>query len=1068
MLSMSSLPKVSLTGVVAFALFGFQSEQGAADRLAQARNLGKAFYENPTTQTESVEQFKKALDMAPDSARERINYGLSLLRAAKTKEGIAELEKAQKQDPSIPHTWFNLGVAFKKDSRYDEAIAQFQGMIRLVPEEPISHYNLGYLYRLSGKPEEAIKEFELSSKYNPDLAGPHFALYTSWRQSRPEDAAKESAIFQEIRKRHTGAAVPEDLEWSFFAEVYDPAEPAVVQARETPALQLHSEKIADHPGTGCGLAAADLDGDGTADLITWSSTKIQAYRSGSKALDLGIAGVKDIVSVVPGDFNNDGLADLLVLTKAGAELWVNAKGKFTKSAVALPAGPFTSAVWLDYDHDYDLDLFLLGEHSVLMRNNGTAGFSDESKAFPFVSGTATLGVTFDLVPDTDPMDLVVAYADRTGVIYRDRLNGKYEAQDIKVLPAGAKSLLAADMNNDRATDLIVSTGLGAFVAWNRTDGFVKGAELKAEGAAAIADFENRGLFDIAAGGTVYRNDGKGGFEARKADFAAKPEAMLSADFGGPHTSLAALSENGLAVVTNTTPGNGFLRATLTGVKNVRLSYGAKVELKAGSHYQKQTYRGLPLTFGIPAQYKDTDTVRITWPNGLIQNEIHQAVGPHVYKEAQRLSGSCPMIFTWNGKGFQFLTDVLGVAPLGASSGDGNYFPVDHDEYVQIPAEAMVPKDGKYEIRISEELREVSYIDKIRLIAVDHPAGTDIYTNDKFKSPPFPEFRLFGVTKPVYPVSAKDDAGRDVLPSLLEKDAKYPDAYSRDFAGTAQLHNLDLDFGTAAKSNRAVLILSGWVDWADGSTFLNDSQQTKAGLVMPYLQVKDAKGNWKTVIEDMGIPAGKPKTISVDLTGKFLSASREVRIVTNLCVYWDRIFLSEETGKPQTVLTSAGPNSADLHFRGFSKAVIDAERKQPENFIYSEVSPVSQWNPTPGFYTRFGDVRELLSATDDMPVIMGAGDEMKLVFDPAAFPALKNGWKRDFLLLVDGWAKDADANTAFSTSVAPLPFHAMSAYPYPRTEHYPTDAAHRDYQKKYNTRPALKLMRPLIENNKRTT
>jgi hypothetical protein len=202
-----------------------------------------------------------------------------------------------------------------------------------------------------------------------------------------------------------------------------------------------------------------------------------------------------------------------------------------------------------------------------------------------------------------------------------------------------------------------------------------------------------------------------------------------------------------------------------------------------------------------------------------------------------------------------------------------------------------------------------------------------------------------------------------------------------------------------------------------------------------------------------------------MTGKFLSASREVRIVTNLCVYWDEIFLSENTAQPPVKLTSVAAQAADLHFRGFSKAIIDPARKQPENFLYNEVAPVSQWNPTPGFYTRYGDVNKLLTAADDMPVIMGSGDEMKLEFDPAAFPALRAGWKRDFLLLVDGWAKDADANTAFSTSVAPLPFHAMSAYPYRANEHYPDDAVHRNYQKEYNTRPALKLLRPLVENGR---
>jgi hypothetical protein len=1060
--------RVSVAGAAGLLLFGFQTDRGAADRLAQARNLGKAFYENPTTHTEAVDQFKKALDLAPDSARERINYGLALLHAAKTEEGIAELEKAQKQDPKIPHTWFNLGIAFENDSRVDEAILQFQGMLRLLPEEPISHYNLGVLYRLSGKPDEAVKEFELSEKYNPDLAGPHFALSQAWRQSRPDDAAREAALHQEIRKRQTAAGATEDLKWSYYAEIYDPSEGPAISPSAPVEIKLSIEKRSDNLGAGAGVATADIDGDGVADLIAWSSNSVQVFKSGLKLIDVGLSGVHDIVSIVPGDYNNDGLADLAIITKTGAELWINAAGKFSKSSVALPAGKYAGAIWLDYDHDYDLDLFLLGEHSVLMRNNGTAGFSDETKSFPFVNGHALTGVTFDLVPDTDGVDLAVAYGDRPGVLYRDRLNGRYEAQDLPVVPAGAKSILAADMDNDRATDLVISTPSGAFVAWNRAGVFVKSADLAApDGVVAVADFENRGIFDLAVAGSIHRSEGNGTFKEHKNAVLNQLSAVLSADFTGVHSSLAAVEGPTVAVVNNSTPGNGSLQISLTGVKNLKLAYGSKIEVKAGSQYQKQTYRGVPLVFGLPAPYAEADTVRITWPNGLIQNEVHQPAGAHSYKEAQRLSGSCPMIFTWNGKEFQFLTDVLGVAPLGASSGDGTYFPVDHDEYVQIPGEAMVQKDGQYEIRISEELREVSYIDQIRLIAVDHPSDVAIYTNDKFKSPPFPEFRLFAVSNPIHPIAAHDDAGRDVLPKLLHKDGQYPDAFSRDFAGTAQLHHLDLDFGRAAQSNQAVLILSGWVDWADGSTFLQASRESKEGLIMPYLQVKDPQGNWKTVIQDMGIPAGKPKTISVDLTGKFLSASREVRIVTSLCVYWDEIFLSESTSKPNVVLTSAAAHSADLHFRGFSKAIIDPDRRQPENFLYNEVAPVSQWNPTPGFYTRYGDVSKLLSSIDDMPVIMGSGDEMRLLFNPAAFPALPAGWKRDFLLLVDGWAKDADANTAFSTSVAPLPFHSMSAYPYRRGEHFPDDAAHRRYQKEYNTRPALKLLRPLDENRRTT-
>jgi hypothetical protein len=401
-----------------------------------------------------------------------------------------------------------------------------------------------------------------------------------------------------------------------------------------------------------------------------------------------------------------------------------------------------------------------------------------------------------------------------------------------------------------------------------------------------------------------------------------------------------------------------------------------------------------------------------------------------------------------------------VAPLGASSGDGTYFPVDHDEYIQIPGSALVLHNGHYEVRITEELHEVAYLDQIRLIALDHPADTEIFTNDKFKAPPFPEFQLFGVKDKKHPVAARDSAGRDVTAKLAARDRVYPDGFKRTYSGVAETHHLDLDFGKAAADNKAVLILNGWVDWADGSTFLGASQEDPKGLMLPSLQVRDAAGKWVTVVEDMGIPAGKPKTISVDLTGKFLSASREVRILTNLCVYWDEIFLGESAAAPQAVLTHLDASLADLHYRGFSTPTIDSERKQPESFNYQKLMPLSMWNPTPGMYTRYGDVMPLLPSVDDKYVIMGSADQLRLLFPADSLPALRPGWTRDFLLLVDGWAKDADPNTAFSQTVEPLPFHGMSAYPYKPSEHYPDGPEHRAYREQYNTRPALRFLRPL--------
>jgi tetratricopeptide (TPR) repeat protein len=1040
------------------------------DELWNHRNLGKAFYENPTTQQLAVDEFKKALDLAPASARERLNYGLALLRAARTADAIAELQRVQQQEPALPHTWFNLGIAYKKDSQYEKATTQFEQMVTLAPDDPVSHYNLGFLYKLTERPDDALREFERSAALDPNLAGPHFQLFNAYRDAgRTDDSRREQQTFQEIKRRQTGAAIPEDLDWSVYAEIFDPADPVLAADSSAPADLAFTDRRIEgaFEGERAGVLALDADGDGRADLLAWSAAGLRLFRNGDAAVEhAGLADVSRVRSVAAGDYNNDGLPDLCVMTDEGPALFVNRNGTFATATVTLPAGTFAKAVWVDYDHDYDADLLLVGEASRLLRNNGQAGFSDQTAEFPFVAARAVDAFAFNLINETSGHDIVVSYADRGGVVYRDLLAGKYRADTVAALPAGARSIVAQDIDHDGWLDLVAADSNRAVVLLNRDGQFEAATAPPLAGpgprrAVALADFENRGVGDLVVDGAVLRNLGLGRFAAPGSTVLANAVALTTADFDndGRDDAAAIAADGTLHLLHNdTTTSNAWLRVTLNGVKNARLAPEAQIEVKHGRRYQKKTYTGVPLVFGL-RDATEIDTVRITWPNGLIQNEVRQPVSrAAAYKEAQRLSGSCPMIFTWDGRGFRFITDVLGVAPLGASSGDGTYFPVDHDEYVQIPGDALKVTDGAYEVRMTEELREVSYLDQVQLIAVDHPKAVGLFTNDKFKSPPFPEFRLFGAETRVYPVRALDGEGRDVRAKLVAKDRTYPDTFTRDHSGVAELHTLDLDFGAAAVDNRTVLILSGWVDWADGSTFLGASQEDPRGLRFPSVQVKDAAGTWVTVVEDMGIPAGKPKTIAVDL--RFLSASREVRIVTNLCLYWDEIFLTGTAEPPPHVITRMDASLADLRYRGFSTPTIHPERTQPEAFDYSRPMPLSMWNPTPGLYTRYGDVAPLVTTIDDRLVIMGSGDELRLLFPAAALPALKPDWTRDFLLLVDGWAKDGDANTAFSQTVEPLPFHGMSAYPYPPAERFPDDALHRDYRDRYNTRPALRLLRPL--------
>ncbi len=943
--------------------------------LTQHRNLGKALYENPTTKEQAVQEFKTALDIAPDSTREKLNYALALLRSqGHEQEAVKLLEEVQRKDPSLPYTWFNLGIYYKRAGNTKQAIAQFEGMLQRTPNEPVAHFQLGTLYRQTGRTADALTQFETAAKLDPQMAAARFQIFDMHRRAGapPDELARNLADFQRVQALQKTWVIPEDVEWSNYAEIYDPRDTSP-KATLSGASYTGTKLTTTVDAATAGMTLIDMTGTGQTDLLVWSSKGIVVLSHGRQPLqNTGLEALTGVLFVAPGDFNNDGLMDLCVLTTKGPALYRNTGGKFVLQPAKLPARRFDTAVWLDYDHDYDLDLVLLGPEPALMRNQGAAGWEDRTADFPFIKGAPTAAQKLRVDPDSKAFDLAVFYSDHAPVLYRDLLDGHYQVEPYDGQPPTSKI--------------------------------------------QSADFEGNG-----------------------------------------HVDQVRIDESGsVHYMRNQSAPSHYIRVQLKGIRSLKLAQDALVEVKAGTFYRRQFYEGVPLTFDV-GDHPTVDVLRITWPNGLIQNEVNRpADRTHVIEEAQRLSGSCPMIWCWNGSEFQFITDVLGVAPLGARDGDGSYFPVNHEEYVQIPGAALRQHDGRYEVRVTEELSEVSYLDQIQLYAVDHPADSEIFTNQKFQEPPFPALQLFSVRRRIYPAAARDDRGTDVLPLLGLKDQRYPADFERSETGIAALHTLDLDFASAAPNGTALLLLNGWVDWPDGSTFLRASQESKSGLVMPYLQVQDKAGVWKTILADMGMPAGKPKTIAVPI--RFLSGSRKVRIVTNLCVYWDEIFLSE--GGPAGPLTKQllPLDSADLRFRGFSESHIDAQRKQPDTFFYSRVTPTSFWNPTPGLYTKFGTVKTLLQNVDDQPVIMGSGDEVRLQFLGASMPPA--GWQRDFLLKVDGWAKDRDPNTAFSATVQPLPFHAMSRYPYPANEHYPRDAAHNTYQRTWNTRSAQEQIPPL--------
>jgi hypothetical protein len=401
--------------------------------------------------------------------------------------------------------------------------------------------------------------------------------------------------------------------------------------------------------------------------------------------------------------------------------------------------------------------------------------------------------------------------------------------------------------------------------------------------------------------------------------------------------------------------------------------------------------------------------------------------------------------------------------MGYLEAPGLYNKPDPTEYVRIRGDQLKERDGRYDLRVTNELEEAMFVDRLQLLAVAHPAGQEIYPNEGMSASPKP-FKLFVTRNARPPLSAYDEKRNDVLDLIARMDRRWPEDFQVDrIRGYAEEHSLTLKLAEQFKAQRpnpkVLLLLTGWTDYAWSSDNVAASQSGKV-MKPPSLQVRDRAGKWRTVIEDIGIPVGRPQTVTVDLTDRFLSASREVRIVTNMRIYWDQILFDTSDKISATRVTRLDPIRADLRWRGFS-AEITPDGREPFGYDYRKVSFTSPWKVMTGRYTREGDVRELLLNTDDMFVVSRTGDEISLSFDATALAPLPSGWTRTFLLYADGFSKEMDINSASPDQLMPLPFHGMSRYPYRWPEQYPSDAKHRDYREKYNTR-AVRSQVPLID------
>ena len=733
-------------------------------------------------------------------------------------------------------------------------------------------------------------------------------------------------------------------------------------------------------------------------------------------------------SLAVADVGNSGELDLVV---PGA-LWASEKGAFKK--VEIPAGE--SVTPLDYDSDGDLDLYVSSpQGDRLVRNNLDGTWTDASAGLP--SGTASRAAAaadFDRDGDTD---LVVARA-AGGLALLDNLRGGRFAEREAGLPRSGQvmAVAAGDLNADGRPDLVWTTETATFVAMNRGDGtFFPAREIAAGGRPLLFDFDNDGTLDLFVasrrGSSLWRNDGSGSFARVEGTFPPALDAEAVDYDGDGDLDIALVTADGGAAILENDGGNanGWIDVALEGLptgsaKVNRFGFGSEIEVKAGELYVFRT-AWRPVTHVGLGGVRKPDVLRVFWTNGIPQNALQPAARTLV-REVQQLKGSCPFLYAFDGRRWNFVTDALGRSPAGLLYDGVHQAPADTREWLVVPGTLLSPdREGRLFLDFTEELWETVYFDFASLEAVDHPKGIEVVANEKMVPPPFPEKALFTVSRPLVP-RATDETGRDRTAEIADADGKHLAGFAPTrYQGIVAPHDLVLELPEAARASRVVLYLTGWVFYADTSINVSLSQSRTAPEKPfgPELQVPDGRGGWRTAIPAMGYPAGKTKTMPVDLSKVLDRRDPRVRIRTNLAVYWDRIAYTADDLPADVRRTGVALRAADLSFRGFSRMTRETA-DGPHVFVHDDVDRAPRWADAAGLYTRFGDVSALLAAADDRYVVMKGGDSVRLEFDAAGLPPVPAGWERDWLLVLDGWEKDHDKNTVAAQTVEPLPFHGM--------------------------------------------
>ena len=1027
----------------------------------------------------AAQRLERARDLAPQN--DQIYDLLGILEADRgnSAEAIADLRKAVNLNPRNLRAAYALAEEIERQGDANSE-AEFQQVIqKILAAQPDNLAALLELSRVAAKRgdaatlKSAVAEISARSSAWPPEVQQQLATVQAAASGADLRAAATRTTFlrnvlmrvPEYRQSLSVIKAPAGEEARPFTHFVRMESPVFKPAPADTAIQFSIQPAADSSGHWNWIGAIQLGSAGTPVIAEANGREVHLSTGVTLPFPGGPSSVPPSPEgVLQVDFNYDFKTDLVLAGAGGVRLFrqdtpsaftdVTIQTKLPKSVINAH---YTGAWAVDIEADGDLDIVLGSKDSIptVLRNNGDGTFL---AIHPFAGITGAVGFAWaDLDGDGNPDAAIIDGAGRLHVFMNER-QGQFRERP---LPAGlplVKAIAVADANNDGVLDLLAVQTDGDIVrisdknegeSWDIAEiARVPDAErnLVGEVRLHVADLDNNGALDLflaptkpasgAAGALIWLGDDKGNFVPL--DHPAGPALVFgAADLKGDgKLDLVGLSVDGAPVQAMNQGSKKYhwqiVRPhAVQAVGDQRINpfgIGGEIEIRSGLLVQKQPITGPQLHFGLGEQ-TEADIVQVVWPNGTVRAEFGVKADMDIVTE-QRLKASCPFLFAYNGKQMEFVKDAV---PWGSAIGLrintlGSAQIAATGEWYKIGRDQLVPHDGYYDLRITAELWEVYYYDYLALMAVDHPVGTEIFVDERFVIPPL-KLGLTTVASPHEIARAIDDTGQDVTDIVRTLDGKALASFGRgQYQGITRDHYLEVDLGDdAPKSGPLYLIAQGSIHDTESSVNVAITQGSRWRAHGLSLEVPDGHGGWVTAQDNLGFPAGRKKTILFNLTNVFRPGTpRRVRIRTNLEIYWDAIHWAQGAPDTQLKTVTLNPSMADLHYRGYSVMHMPGAARAPEVPNYSQIEGTKQrWRDLIGYYTRYGDMRELVNKIDDRYVIVNSGDELSLRFSEQPPPPV--GWVRDFVIVGDGWIKDGDYNSTFSKTVLPLPYHAKNEY-----------------------------------------